>query len=586
MSHDANLPDSSESAPAHTAADREGAGRIRAIASELLMVVVWTIAADLFVFRGRGYFALAAFFAVALVAAVVVHRLRERRLDGEVGSGIEGAASIEDAASTEDAGGRAELVARSDSESAGWVAALLAGALLVVAILRLGWEGSVPLTLATVVIFVALVLTLSGWLPTLLRTLTTLVFAAFLGAERLPQLRSVSMARRLASTRPLWLSVLLPAAAVLLFSGIFVLANPDLVDWVSNWAGDSLERFFNFFSQVSVWELPFCVLAFLVGAGLLRPLVPGADDLVKRLVGGPPSDVADVGAVTTGEVKSPLYAPFRNMLVALIGLFAAYLVFEFSTLWRREFPAGFYYAGYAHEGAAWLTVALALATFTLSLVFHEAMFRDPRIERLRMLAWIWSGMNLLLAMAVYNRLFIYVGYNGLTRMRTVGFFGITLVLVGFGLVIFKIVRRRSLSWLIQSQLIALSLAIVLYCLFPVDYVAHRYNASQVAGDYLPPAVMIAVKPIDDEGVFPLLDLVDHPDEIIRDGVRAMLAKRQRQIESYATSTPWSWHRYQYSKTLLYRRLKEEESKWREYRQDPASGEIAMGRFRDYAMQWY
>jgi hypothetical protein len=47
-----------------------------------------------------------------------------------------------------------------------------------------------------------------------------------------------------------------------------------------------------------------------------------------------------------------LYVAYRNMLVALILLFTAYLGFEFATLWFRAFPEGFHYSGYAHEGAA------------------------------------------------------------------------------------------------------------------------------------------------------------------------------------------------------------------------------------------
>jgi len=66
----------------------------------------------------------------------------------------------------------------------------------------------------------------------------------------------------------------------------------------------------------------------------------------------------------TEVARSPLYSAYRNTLMTLIVLFTIYLVFEFITLWRREFPPGFYYAGYAHQGAAWLTFALALATAT------------------------------------------------------------------------------------------------------------------------------------------------------------------------------------------------------------------------------
>jgi len=465
------------------------------------------------------------------------------------------------------------------------VSTSIAAVLLVLTILRLGWSGSVSVSLVALFVFVALVLASSGWLPTLVRVLTTIVFAPFFGADRIPQLQSFSTSQRASPSTAAWLSILFPVGAVVLFGGIFVLANPDLVAHVGDWISQISSRILEFFSDISFWELPFCVLAFFVGAGLLRPLVPGAEGWMVRLL-GPDSDEVPATETEADSQATPWYAPFRNTLLALIGLFAAYLVFEFQTLWGREFPEGFYYAGYAHEGAAWLTVALALATLTLSFIFHAAMFRDPRIERLKMLAWVWSGMNLLLALAVYNRLWIYVGYNGMTEMRTFGFFGITLVLVGFVLVIRKILRRRSFAWLIESQLIALSLAVIVYCLFPVDYVAHRYNANAVSGGYLKPSVMIAVKSIDDEGVFPLFDLVDHEDEIIREGVRAILAQRQTEIESYSRDHPWHWHRYQYCKTRLYGRLDDQKSKWSDYVADPNARKLALDKFHDYAMQWY
>jgi hypothetical protein len=281
-----------------------------------------------------------------------------------------------------------------------------------------------------------------------------------------------------------------------------------------------------------------------------------------------------------------LYAPFRNTLLTLIVLFGIYLVFEFSTLWGREFPDGFYYAGYAHQGAAWLTFALALATGLLSLIFSGTVLQDARLAGLRKLTWIWSAQNLLLAAAVYNRLMIYVGFNGMTRMRTVGFFGITLVVVGFALVLWKIRQHYGFWWLIRAQLIALVLTVIGYGLFPVDWVAHRYNTARVSAGYLHPSVMIAVKPTDDEGMLPLIELVDVDDKTIREGVQAMLAQRQREIESESTSEPWHWTKYQGSTAALYRRMDANASKWDRFWKSPRARNESIEKFRDYAMQWY
>src|SRR5690606_4545025 len=153
-----------------------------------------------------------------------------------------------------------------------------------------------------------------------------------------------------------------------------------------------------------VYEIICWIVVALCVGGLLRPMV--TTWVLKPLSRSVDADVAEP------LFETPLYAAYRNTLIAVMALFSIYLVFEFATLWFRTFPKGFYYAGYAHEGAAWLTVALAATTFVLSAIFRESTMRDPRVESLKRLAWGWSALNLLLALAVYNRMWIYVDFNG------------------------------------------------------------------------------------------------------------------------------------------------------------------------------
>ena len=70
-----------------------------------------------------------------------------------------------------------------------------------------------------------------------------------------------------------------------------------------------------------------------------------------------------------------------------------------------------------------MTIALALATLLLSVMFRADVMQDERLPKLKRLAWIWSALNLCLAVAVYHRLMIYVDFNGMTRMRGGGVSG-------------------------------------------------------------------------------------------------------------------------------------------------------------------
>ena len=173
-----------------------------------------------------------------------------------------------------------------------------------------------------------------------------------------------------------------------------------------------------------------------------------------------------------------------------------------------------------------------MATAVLSLVFRGRMLCDPRLPRLRRLAWLWSLENMLLAAAVYHRLYIYIGFNGMTRMRMVGIFGMTAVLVGFLLVIWKIVHRRSFLWLVRRHLWTVAMTAYVFLLTPVDTIVTSYNVGRILAGDPAPSVQISDHPISAEGILLLEPLADAknpkvPDEI-REGVRAMLAERRDQ----------------------------------------------------------
>ncbi len=286
------------------------------------------------------------------------------------------------------------------------------------------------------------------------------------------------------------------------------------------------------------------------------------------------------------SARSPWYATCRNTLAAVSVLFAIYLVFEFNTLWFRQFPVGFCYSGYAHQGAAWLTIALALATVVLSVVFQDEILRDPNVRKLRNLAWIWSMENFLLAVAVYHRLHIYIGFNGLTRMRIVGLFGMSAVVVGFLLVLWKIAFNRSFLWLVHRHAWTLAMAIYLFVLTPVDAIVVSYNVRRVLAGDPAPSVQISVHEINSEGVSLLLPLLQSENKVIREGVRAMLADFDDQLrQSVERRRRAGWTAFQMADRRLFRRLQAESQQWGECR-DLVVRQEKRKRFDKYAYHWY
>jgi len=460
----------------------------------------------------------------------------------------------------------------------------LVGAMLVVLAAKLVWCGSVLLVAAGFALVVAFAAALSGLCPYVLEVGVFAAQTIVAGYEGLIHHWRCLDKHGPAIQRAKWLSVVLPLAAFVAFGLLFVLANPDLltsfgeyVQWLGNVVRDWILQF-----APNVWEVIFWAAVLWIVVGLLRPIV-GHTLLGEEMSRGKPTEPGQAAAPS----PAPLYAAFRNMLVTVIVLFAIYLVFEFRTLWFREFPKGFYYSGYAHEGAAWLTVALALATAILSLVFKGNILHDPRLPRLRRLAWLWSLENILLATAVYHRLYMYIGFNGMTRMRMVGIFGMTAVVVGFVLVVWKIIHNRDFVWLLRRHLWTLAVAVYLFAITPVDTIVTGYNVRRILSGDPAPSVQISVHPISAEGVLLLEPLLGCKDATIREGIAAMLAERQAEAQSLAAGREQKgWTAFQIADRMVLQSLDSAGDNWAQYTTDPSRREAALSRFHSYAYQWF
>ena len=454
----------------------------------------------------------------------------------------------------------------------------LIGFMLVLLAAKTLWCSSVLLVASGFALVVAFAMALSGLCPYVLETVVFASQTFLAGYEGLMQYRRSSTAQGPAVSRGAWLNYGLPLAALVAFGLLFIVANPDLlasfgetVEWLVTTLRDWILEF-----SPSWQEMLFWLAVLWISVGLLRPVVTRSL-LDENSVSVP---------ATTEPAEALLYTPFRNTLVTVIVLFAVYLGFEFKTLWFRVLPEGFYYAGYAHEGAAWLTVALGLATAVLSLIFRGNVLRDPRLPRLRGLAWVWSLENLVLAAAVYNRLSIYIGFNGMTRMRTVGLFGMTCVVVGFLIVVWKIVHNRDFIWLMRRHLWALAVTVYLFALTPVDTLVHRYNVRRILAGDPAPSVQISVHPISPEGVLVLLPLLECDAPIIREGIRAMLADRLDEAEALAQGHQTKgWTTVQLADQVLLTSLRAKSTKWAQYA-DRTERKAALKQFHDYAYQWY
>lgn len=119
----------------------------------------------------------------------------------------------------------------------------------------------------------------------------------------------------------------------------------------------------------------------------------------------------------------------------------------------------------------------------------------------------------------------------------------------------------------------------------------RYNVSRIMAGDPAPSVQISVHPIDAEGLRELRPLLDCRDETIRDGVRALLARREgemlaehRRIENEFSA----WEKLsavQLADAALLRELNSDRERLDPFGNHTAR-EAAWEQFRKYAYQWF
>ncbi|MCA9009689.1 MAG: DUF4173 domain-containing protein [Planctomycetaceae bacterium] len=460
-----------------------------------------------------------------------------------------------------------------------WNTALvLIAVLLVMLSISMAWSGGAGQIVAGVWLLVAGNLAAQNVVPYVLETVVALAATIPGGYEFL---HGIQLGWRRVVLDPVdhgrpsrVMNWLLPLVSVVVFGSVFALANPDIIKGISELLSEVCGKIQTWVSRFSEFEIFVWCLTFWLTGGLLRPAVrhlTEANNVVK--------------SEPQATFEHPMFRPFRNTLLTLIILFMVYLFFEFCTLWFREFPQGFHYSGYAHTGAAWLTVALALATVTLSLIFRGSLLDDSRIASLRGLAWGWSALNFLLAASVYNRLWIYVAFNGMTRMRVVGLLGISAVVVGFILVLFKIQQRQKFVWLLRRQIWTLAFAVYVYLVTPVDILVQRFNVRQILKGSPAPCVQISEHPIADDALPQLLPLLDCDNAVIREGIQAKLRDRLLEWQSASRTRSPHWTATQFGIDGAWKKIESAESMLNMNASEDET-RAAMAAYREYAMQWW
>ena len=382
-----------------------------------------------------------------------------------------------------------------------------------------------------------------------------------------------------------WWVMVTPVAVTVVFILIFSAANPVVEKFVRTAMEQIGEWLREFFRMISPWRIFTWLLWLMFFAGLIRPLVKSqqADRLAARPEGLGPSGTAAADPASYSAALSTLIAV--NMLFLLFnGLDSVYLYF------KAALPEGISYSTYSREGCFWLTMALALSTFVIGAIFKGGLNSHKRKGVLHTLSYIWAGQNALLAIGALRRLQMYIGYNGLTRLRIVGIYGVILVVIGLAFMMWKVARRKRFLWLLRRDMLAFWTAAVILAVTPRDWVCSTYNVSQVMAGNPKPLTLLHGQKMSPGSYPPLIPLLDYEhkgedkermEATVRKGIAGLLGRQLVQMES---KPPRSWTDWQGSRAWALRRLKAVEDRLDTTAQTGfGSAEKAL---RDHTRRWW
>jgi hypothetical protein len=220
-----------------------------------------------------------------------------------------------------------------------------------------------------------------------------------------------------------------------------------------------------------------------------------------------------------------------NTMIAVNVLFVAYNALEAMHLFGGRPPSGMTTQQYAHQGALWLTVALFLLTVVVGSIFHGPIARHPKGRLVRALGMAWVGQGLVVALSTYGRIAIHIQHSGLSNLRIVGILGTTLVVAGVVMVGIKLRRDLPLSWLVTRQLEAFAITVVLFAITPTHYISARVNVARIERGELAPLLHMPAQSREIESAPVLIELLSHPDPIVREGVAALLERERITLHS-------------------------------------------------------
>lgn len=321
-------------------------------------------------------------------------------------------------------------------------------------------------------------------------------------------------------------ALILPVAGGLVFLLLFSAANPiirDALTGVDVGRPDLVRLFFWLAVMGVAWHV-------LRPRHLRRPM-------------------ATPGARGEGKVWGVSTISVILSLLTFNALFAVQNGLDIAFLWSgQRLPQQFTLAQYVHHGVFPLMATALLAALFVLIALRPGS--DTAAHRMvRWLVVAWTAQNLFLVASAAARMALYIESYSMTRLRILILLWMALVAVGLLAILWRVLRNKSASWLLNVNAGALLLAIFGLATTDIGSLAAHWNVrnAKEAGGRGVELDVCYLRQLGDSAVLPMAELerrADLPAELHgrvawarRYGQRD-LAKRQADFRSWTVLGHW------------------------------------------------
>ena len=231
-------------------------------------------------------------------------------------------------------------------------------------------------------------------------------------------------------------------------------------------------------------------------------------------------------------------------LVVFNAIFALQNGLDIAYLWRGAgLPPGVSFADYAHRGAYPL-IATALLAGLFVVAFLRPGSATAARPLVRGLVIAWVAQNVFLVASTALRTVDYVEVYSLTRMRIAALLWMALVALGLILILWRVLRAKSSSWLINTNLLMAGIVLAACSVMDLGSLAAAWNVRQ-AREVGGLGVSLDLRHMQSLGGAALAPLAEFERRPLEPHVRATVAGTRRGLVACTAQQQSNWRTWRW-----------------------------------------